>query len=66
LLLAKYAVLEDMLLEKGYKERDSVTYTDMTVTFGTLNSDLLDYLKGQKEELERELAQNKLSPDFAT
>lgn len=54
-----------MLLEKGYKERDSVTYTDMTVTFGTLNSDLLDYLKGQKEELERELAQNKLSPDFA-
>lgn len=65
LLLARYYVIEDLLLEKGYIERGEAQFADLTIRSGTVNTDLLDYLKQQKAELERELSYSKLGPEVA-
>lgn len=44
-MLAKYYIIEDLILEKGYRQGDSINYTDMRVVYGDVNRYLLDYLK---------------------
>ena len=65
LKLARFMILEDLLLDKGVKQSDQLQYGEMSVRYGDLDTKLLDYLQKQKDELERELVYERIGPDVA-